>query len=152
MECFPRTFELTLPNSDDLPAEFAKFAGMFPIIGNIALKLFLPPLRSGFRDSGTFTPLMPMPETAVNKNNGFVFRQDDVRFARQVFDVFSESVTGAVQHGAHQHLGLGIFALDLRHIPASLFRCQVVGHFLLFPLCMVCIMFEKGTPAWINGT
>jgi hypothetical protein len=40
-----------------------------------------------------FTVFMAMPETAMNKNDRFVFWEDNIRFARKVFPVQSETET-----------------------------------------------------------
>ncbi|MCU0858695.1 MAG: hypothetical protein MUC65_09880 [Pontiellaceae bacterium] len=95
---------------------------MLPIIGNIAFKLLFPEGFVGFGSRGLFTAFMPVPETAMDKNNGSVFWQNDVRFPGQGFDVFPEAVSGAVQHGADQHFGLRVLPFDLRHVPRTLFR------------------------------
>ena len=36
--------------------------------------------------------LMPMPEAAVDEDDGVVFRQDDVGFAGEVFDVKTKTI------------------------------------------------------------
>ena len=100
-----------------MPAEPAKLAGVFQIIGDVALKLFLPPFGAGLRGGGSFAAFMPVPEAAMNKNDGFIFRQDDVRFAGKVFHIFSKPVARAVQHGADKNFRFRIFALNLPHIP-----------------------------------
>ena len=60
-----------------------------------------------------------MPEAAMNKNHGFVFRQDDVGAARQFAVVQAEAITHSVEHRTHYHLRLGVFAGDAAHVPAS---------------------------------
>lgn len=40
---------------------------------------------------------MLMPKAAVNKNYRVVFLENDIRFAGQAFDVFSESIPETVQ-------------------------------------------------------
>jgi hypothetical protein len=56
---------------------------VFPIIGNVALKFFIPEGFVAFRDGGVFTAFMPVPETAVDKNHCPVLRQYDIRFVGQ---------------------------------------------------------------------
>jgi len=51
-------FQLTFPHGDDVPAEFSKLTGMFPVIGNIALKFLLPELDVGFGGGGVFAAVM----------------------------------------------------------------------------------------------
>lgn len=75
------------------------------------------------------TPLMPVPEAAVNKNYGFVFRQDDVGAAGQFAVVQAEAITHFVEHGADEHLRLCVFAGDAGHVPASAGLCEAVFGF-----------------------
>ena len=44
-----------------------------------------------------FTALVPVPETAVDEDDGFVFGQDDVGAAWHVFDVKTEAVAHFVE-------------------------------------------------------
>ena len=117
MENLFRLFELALPDGDDVPAELAELAGVFPIIGNIAVEFFLPPVGSCFWSGSALASFVPMPETVVNENHCPVFRQDDVRFPRQIFDVFAEAVAGAMQHGADEDFGLRVLSFDATHVP-----------------------------------
>jgi hypothetical protein len=71
---------------------------------------------------------MAMPETAVNKNNCHVFRQDYVRLSRQVSSVQAEPEAERVKKRAHPQLGLGVGSFDCRHIPAALLGTVNVGH------------------------
>ena len=90
---------------------------MFPIIGNVPFKLLFPEGFVAFGGRGVFTAFVPVPETAVDENHGAVFRQDDIRFTRQGADVFADAVAGAVEHGADEDFGFGVFAAYPRHIP-----------------------------------
>ena len=90
---------------------------MFPIIGNVLLKFFVPEGVVRFRGRGVLTSFVPVPKTAMNKEDSFIFRQDDVRLAGQGADVFPEPVSGAVQHRADKHLRFGVLAPDSAHIP-----------------------------------
>lgn len=62
---------------------------------------------------------MQMPEATMNKNDGAIFGQDDVRATWQVLAVKSEPKTGCVQQRAHNHFGFGALALDIRHHAAA---------------------------------
>ena len=62
---------------------------------------------------------MPVPETAMYKNNGFVFGQYDVRFSRHVFYVQPVPEPAFMQKPAHQHFLFGILAADARHVEAA---------------------------------
>ena len=104
---------------------------VLPIIGNILLKLLFPEGFVGFGRSRIFTAFVPVPETAVDKDDGFVFRQYDVWLAGEAFDILPEAVACAVQHSAGKHLGLCVLPFDSRHVPAAPLFCQTVGHFQL---------------------
>lgn len=105
-----------------MPAEFAQLAGMFFVIGDVALKFLFPELDVALRGGGLFAAFVPVPEAAVDKDDGFVSRQYDVGFPRQLFDVFSEAVAGAMQHGADKDFGFGICSANAGHIPRTALR------------------------------
>ena len=65
---------------------------------------------------------MPMPVTAVNKNDRVVSGQHDIRFAGEVFSVESVTVAIRPEPFAHHHLGAGVLPLDSGHVEAALFR------------------------------
>ncbi len=76
---------------------------------------------------------MSMPEAAVDENDGFIFGQDDVGLPWQFFvlrAIDGKAVASLLNQGAHDQLGLGVFTLDLSHVPAAFFRCQMISHSL----------------------
>lgn len=94
---------------------------MFLIVGDIALKFFVPEGFVGFRSRGVFAAFMPVPEAAVDEDNGFIFGQNNIRFTGQGADVFAEAISGAVQHGADEDFRFRILSPDSRHIPRAAF-------------------------------
>jgi hypothetical protein len=75
---------------------------------------------------------MCMPEAAVHKYN-FVFAgENDVRFAAKIPTMQTKAETHTVDDGAHDQLRGGVFALDSRHIAASLFAIVNVRHVIEF--------------------
>lgn len=58
--------------------------------------------------------------------NILLFRQDDVRLAGQVLDVFAEAISGAVEHGADEDFGFRVLSFDPAHVPAAALFCEVV--------------------------
>ena len=122
---------MTFPDGDDFPAEVFEFSLILPVIGNVALKFFVPEGFVGFGRSGVFAAFVSVPEAAVDKDHRPVFRQDDVRLAREAVDILPEAVACAVQHRADKHLGLRVLSFDLRHVPTAPLFCQMVGHFQL---------------------
>ena len=119
-------FNFTAPNCKHVPAELAQMAGVFFLVLHIALEFFLPELNIAFGGGGLFAAFVSVPEAAVNKNDGVVFRQDDVGFSRQLFDVFAEAVARAVQHRTDEDFGFGVLTFDARHIPRTSLWSQAV--------------------------
>jgi hypothetical protein len=58
---------------------------------------------------------MLMPKTTVHKNNSLVFRENDIRFPRQILSMEPESIALSVQPGAYYLFRFGIFTADTRH-------------------------------------
>lgn len=75
--------------------------------------------------------LMPVPEAAVNKNNGAVFFKDDIRFAGQFFIVNAVSETFCKKLLTEQYFRLCIGAPDPAHIVTALCRGMSV-HWLKY--------------------
>jgi hypothetical protein len=94
------------------------------ITQDIRIVLLAPELAPGFRRVGIFTPLMPMPEAAMNKDYCPVFWENNIWFPWKGFIRNSESVSHAMQHRADSKLGLCIRSSDAGHIPAAFFRGQ----------------------------
>lgn len=92
---------------------------MLFVIGFIAIDFLQPPFRSRLWDDEIFAALMTMPEAAMNEDDGFVFGQDDVGFARQGFVVELVAEALGMEETADEHLGLGVFAADLTHVIAA---------------------------------
>ena len=71
---------------------------------------------------------MSVPETAMNKNNAFVFRQNNVRLSGQVFPVQPEPVSEDMKSTANRNFRLRVSRTDSGHVPASLFFAQDISH------------------------
>lgn len=69
------------------------------------------------RRRAVFAAAVAVPEAAVDEDGGFVFGEDDVGAAGEVFGVEAEAVADAVKDGADEEFGFGVFALDAGHIP-----------------------------------
>ena len=73
------------------------------IAGLIAFDFLFPPCAAGFWHAEVGAVFMPVPEAAVDEDNGAVFRQDKIGFAGQGFvlrSVHREAVAEAVEHRA----------------------------------------------------
>jgi len=112
-----RFFELAFPNGDDFPAELFEVAGVVFIVGDVALKLLFPEGLVAFWSRGVFAAFVPVPETAVDKDDGFILWQNNVRLAGEAFDILPEAVSGAVQQRADENFRLRILPANPRHIP-----------------------------------
>lgn len=100
----------------------------FLIIFAVFPYLFRPPFCARFRNHKIFAAFMSVPETSVDKNDGFVFRQNNVRFSRQGLDVYPVPEPFAEKVFPYEKLGLGVLCPDLRHIVAAGFFGVDVGH------------------------
>jgi hypothetical protein len=70
-----------------------------------------------------------VPEAAVDKDDGAVFRQDEIGFAGQGFvfrPVDREAVAEPMEHRAHGEFGLGVAAADAGHDLGALLRSEDV--------------------------
>jgi len=76
---------LAFPYNEDFPAGFAQLFQISPIAFNISVAFYLPEFYVRSRPNAAVTASMYMPETAVNKDYLFVFDQNDIRVAGQVF-------------------------------------------------------------------
>jgi hypothetical protein len=92
----------------------------------IGHNLYPPPFCPCFRQGEVFTPFVTVPETAVDKNHGAVFRKDNVWLAGQVLGMQPESETLRKQEPPHLYFRFGILAADLAHVvTAGLFVVNV---------------------------
>lgn len=69
---------------------------------------------------------MLMPKTTVYKNYRMIFRQHEIRFARVSGVVLTISEAPREKILSYDFLRLRIFAPDMRHIDAALFRSFVI--------------------------
>ena len=78
---------LAFPDDKNFPAFFAELAEISFISCNIALAFYFPELFVCFwYDAAVSTPVH-MPETAVDKDDLFMFNKNQVRFAGQIFSM-----------------------------------------------------------------
>lgn len=64
----------------------------------------------------------------MDEDDGFVFRQDDVRFAGQILDVQAKPITHPMQQTPDDELRGSIFPADSAHVPGASFGCESVAH------------------------
>lgn len=104
--------QLTLPDNDCVPAEEAELDAFFYVALFVAFYLLLPELAIALWRYIVPATFVSVPKTAVDKNGGLVFAQDNVGCAGEPAHVYPVAVTARVQLTAHEHLGLGVPALN----------------------------------------
>jgi len=72
---------------NNFPALFFQSFYCFYIIGLIGIYFIYPPRSSCFGYNKIFAFIISMPEAAMNKDDGFAFREYYIRFAGQFFIV-----------------------------------------------------------------
>ena len=95
-----------------MPAEEAELDAFFYVALFVAFYLLLPELAIALGQYEVFAAFVAVPEAAVDKDDGPVLAQYYVGGAGQALDVYAVAVATRVQVTAHEHLGLGILALD----------------------------------------
>jgi hypothetical protein len=101
-----------------VPTEVAEGVFVAEVAGLVAFDLRLPEGAAGFRETEGMAVFMAVPETAVDEDDGAVFRQDEVGSAGEGFvfrAVDGEAVAEAVEHRAQGQLRLGVAAADAGH-------------------------------------
>lgn len=73
----------------------------------------------GLRNGRSFAAFVSVPEAAVDEDDGFVLRQDNVGMTGQCFRVEAEAEAAAVEPFADDELGLRVFGADAGHDSAS---------------------------------
>lgn len=71
---------------------------------------------------------MPVPETAMGKENSLVSRKNDIRLTRQGAIMQPEPETGRMQSTPQHQLRFSVLTPDARHHPAAHFRGNDVRH------------------------
>ena len=70
-----------------------------------------------------------MPETTVNEDDGFVFRQNNIWFTRKVFIVKCVSETLCMQKFSYKHFRLCILCLYPAHVIAAGLLIMYISHY-----------------------
>ena len=111
-----------------MPAEAAQLDTFFYVSLAVAVNLLLPEFGVCLGHYKVLASFVAVPEATVDKDDGAVFAQYNIGCAGQEFDIYPVAVTVGVQITAHNHLWLGVLALDARHALAPLFYCHSVCH------------------------
>ena len=101
-----------------MPPEAKKCSFIPEIPGLVAFDFLFPPSVSRFRQAEVGAVLMPMPEAAVDEDDGAVFRQDEIGFTGEGFvarAVDREAIAEAVEHRTQRQFGFRVPTADARH-------------------------------------
>ena len=100
------------PYDDCVPAEEAELDAFFYVALLVAFYLLLPELAIALWRYVVPAAFVSVPEAAVYKNYGLILPKDNVGCAGEPAHVYPVAVATRVQVTTHEHLGLGVFALD----------------------------------------
>lgn len=151
-------FQVTFPNRKHAPPQVLKLCLPLHIARYCASEFLLPEMNPALRIGRIRTTFMAMPETAMNKDDCPVLRENDIRLAREIRRVKAKAETSAVQQASQMQLRPGILAPDTRHIPGSPLRSYPISHVSLFSIASststtisaICLARYGGTalPTW----
>ena len=78
---FEIMLNLAFPQSNNMPAGFFQLLLVQNVVLNIFVEFLNPEICVGGRRRAIFTPWVPMPVTAVDKYNCFIFWQNNIRLS-----------------------------------------------------------------------
>ena len=119
---------MSFPDYYSVPAEKAELDAFFHVALYVAFYLLLPVLGIALGQYKISAVFVAVPEAAVYKDDGPVLAQDNVGGAGEPAHVDPVAVATRVQVTAHEHFGLGVFALDACHTSVSLLFGHPVCH------------------------
>jgi hypothetical protein len=96
---------VAFPNDNTSPPQFAERTVMQFVPGSVSFQLRHPELSPIARCRAIFATTMPMPETTVNENHRFVFRQNNIGSAWEIFSMQAEAKSHFVQERADAEFG-----------------------------------------------
>jgi hypothetical protein len=86
----------------------------------VALQLWSPVFLASFGKMRDFAAIVPVPKAAVDEDDLFQARENQIRAARQPMIVKTIAEPHAVNHSANRHFRLRILTPDSPHVLASL--------------------------------
>ncbi len=109
------SLNVTLPHHDDTPTGPPQCNAVSLVTKYVSRELFRPKSFSRLGHRRRLAPLVPVPETTVNKYHGTILWQHDVGPPRQVTAMKHEPKTRAMQHGPNDQFRLGVRGSNPRH-------------------------------------
>ncbi len=116
----------TLPCLDDFPAHDLQLSFHPCIASSVTQNLRLPELRSCLGQT-VQRAIVTMPEASMDKDDGPVFRQHDIRSPRQSSSAQAVAESPRMEALAYKDLQFGVRATDPRHLCGSLRRGKTVN-------------------------
>lgn len=98
-----RRLQLTLPNSNAVPAHLSQLALLLPVAFTITVYLVFPKNNISFRQMPVLA-IMPVPETTVYKNTGTIFAHYNIRMTGQAWMVYPKAKTFSKKIFTHNYL------------------------------------------------
>ena len=111
-----------------MPAEVAQLDACFDIALFVAFYFLFPERGVALGHYKVTAAFVPVPEAAVDEDDGAVFAQHYVGGAGQAFDIYAVTVAVGVQVTSHNQFWFCVLALDARHALVPLFFCHSVCH------------------------
>lgn len=78
-------FQVAFPHGEHPPTGGGQLGLLALVIGDVAADFIQPELRAGFGHDEVTAAFVLVPETAVHKDNRFVFWEDNVRLSGKAF-------------------------------------------------------------------
>jgi hypothetical protein len=69
-----------------------------------------------------------MPETAVDEDDSFIFRQHDVWLAGEILHMQTKAIAQAMEEATDDEFRTRVFGTDAAHVPGATLGCQSVAH------------------------
>lgn len=111
-----------------MPAEVAQLDAFFDVALFVAFYFLFPEWGIALGHYKVFTAFVSVPEAAVDEDDCLVLAQYYVGGAGQAFDIYAVAVAVGMKVTAHNQLGFGVLALDVRHASVPLLCCHLVCH------------------------
>lgn len=92
-----RPAKFTLPDNNHSPTKLLQIGINLIIPDNIRLELCFPEINPGLWCVGISTVFVSVPETTMNKDNGTVTWQHNIRLTRQVFPVKTKPIPNTME-------------------------------------------------------
>jgi hypothetical protein len=121
-----KELQLPLPDDSDVPSLLLKGLSDPSIPRDIRCEFGLPECDPRLGCVCESAPRMPVPEASVNQKNRGMASENDIRPARKVAPMQSESIAHSMKGSPHGQLGCCIPRAYPRHHGASLFGCKNV--------------------------